>query len=178
MLKPQSSQPSTPPALLGDVLACLLCSRDSLALCTAETHGLQNNMIHIYTSGRLETSMSGGGRVGLRRRFKAPISSEARVRIPSSALLFLECSNLTLFALFTFLLRRACMLFFFAGSHRETERFFALNLITNLSVLSFLTLSGKFGKQSLSFRVGSTKLFPVTVLNHFAVKAFCTLRKN
>ena len=27
----------------------------------------------------------GGGRVGLRRRFKAPISSEARVRIPSSA---------------------------------------------------------------------------------------------
>ena len=28
---------------------------------------------------------SGGGRVGLRRRFKAPISSEARVRIPSFA---------------------------------------------------------------------------------------------
>ena len=28
----------------------------------------------------------GGGRVGLRRRFKAPISSEARVRIPSFAL--------------------------------------------------------------------------------------------
>jgi siroheme synthase (precorrin-2 oxidase/ferrochelatase) len=32
--------------------------------------------------------LCGGGRVGLRRRFKAPISSEARVRIPSSAVLF------------------------------------------------------------------------------------------
>ena len=36
----------------------------------------------------------GGGRVGLRRRFKAPISSEARVRIPSSANWYFATLNL------------------------------------------------------------------------------------
>ena len=36
-------------------------------------------------------AICGGGRVGLRRRFKAPISSEARVRIPSSAKKFFFC---------------------------------------------------------------------------------------
>ena len=38
----------------------------------------------------------GSGRVGLRRRFKAPISSEARVRIPSSATTFFRLSFLPL----------------------------------------------------------------------------------
>ena len=41
---------------------------------------------------------SGGGRVGLRRRFKAPISSEARVRIPSFAFctahIYFSCATL------------------------------------------------------------------------------------
>jgi hypothetical protein len=50
--------------------------------------------IHELTRSKLQSkimmlqigkSRCGGGRVGLRRRFKAPISSEARVRIPSSA---------------------------------------------------------------------------------------------
>jgi len=39
---------------------------------------------NIYPGGT-SPLICGGGRVGLRRRFKAPISSEARVRIPSSA---------------------------------------------------------------------------------------------
>ena len=38
----------------------------------------------------------GGGRVGLRRRFKAPISSEARVRIPSSAFSYARGVEVTL----------------------------------------------------------------------------------
>ena len=44
----------------------------------------QLNINHRWRSA----ATCGGGRVGLRRRFKAPISSEARVRIPSSAKLF------------------------------------------------------------------------------------------
>ena len=39
----------------------------------------------------------GGGRVGLRRRFKAPISSEARVRIPSFAPYFSSAQLVFLF---------------------------------------------------------------------------------
>ena len=40
----------------------------------------------IWSRGGHTFCICGGGRVGLRRRFKAPISSEARVRIPSSAI--------------------------------------------------------------------------------------------
>ena len=41
---------------------------------------------------------SGGGRVGLRRRFKAPISSEARVRIPSFAFCSFEFGTVFVFS--------------------------------------------------------------------------------
>jgi hypothetical protein len=67
------------------------------------------------TTNNGSPTSSGGGRVGLRRRFKAPISSEARVRIPSSASFFPPGSqNATLQR---FCAKGLCALFLVLGIH-------------------------------------------------------------
>ena len=71
------------------------CSLFRLHTCSWAKSGRTNSTrTRINSTLVVQRLQCGGGRVGLRRRFKAPISSEARVRIPSSANWYFATLNL------------------------------------------------------------------------------------
>ena len=88
-------------------------------------------MIQDVKSNIFQAESSGGGRVGLRRRFKAPISSEARVRIPSFAFYLLSLLS-----------------FFFCGRMACASSWEVINVhtsITSITVSSHILLfAGSF----------------------------------